>query len=241
MILYPAIDLKDGQVVRLKQGRFDEVTVYSEDPLAMAEQWVAAGAEWLHVVDLNGALEGKPVNTSVIETIMQGVEVPVQIGGGIRSQDTAEIYLTLGAGRIVLGTKALEEPALVEALAKEFPDRIAVGIDAKDGKVAVRGWKETADQNAVEVGKQLAALGAACIIYTDITRDGMLTGPNFEATQTMARESGLPVIASGGIASIDDIKRLKEMESDGVVGAILGRSIYENKFDLTEAIKLASS
>lgn len=239
MILYPAIDLKDGHVVRLKQGRFDEVTVYSEEPLVMAQKWVEAGAEWLHVVDLNGAMQGQPVNTAVIETIMQGVDVPVQIGGGIRSRDIAEIYLTLGAGRIVLGTKAIEDPDLVHLLAKEFPDRIAVGIDAKDGYVSVRGWQQTGEQKAVDLAKEMAEKGAACIIYTDISRDGMLTGPNFEATAEMARESSIPIIASGGVATLDDIKRLKEMEAEGVAGAILGRSLYEGTLDLGEAIKIA--
>lgn len=241
MILYPAIDLKDGHVVRLKQGRFDEVTVYSKDPLEMARKWVEAGAEWLHVVDLNGAMQGEPVNTAVIETIMQGVDVPVQIGGGIRSRNIAEIYLTLGAGRVVLGTKALEEPELVSILSQEFPERVAVGIDAKDGYVAVRGWKETGEQKAVDLAKAMAERGAACIIYTDISRDGMLTGPNFEATREMARESRIPIIASGGVASLDDIKRLKTMETDGVAGAILGRSLYEGTLDLAEAIKIAEA
>lgn len=241
MILYPAIDLKDGHVVRLKQGRFDEVTVYSEEPLAMAQKWVEAGAQWLHVVDLNGAMQGKPVNTGVIETIMQGVDVPIQIGGGIRSRDIAEIYLTLGAGRIVLGTQAIEDPELVQVLAKEFPERVAVGIDAKDGYVAVRGWQQTGEQKAVDLAKKMADMGAACIIYTDISRDGMLTGPNFDATREMARQSSIPIIASGGIATLDDIKRLKEMEADGITGAILGRSLYEGTLDLGEAIKIAKS
>ncbi len=239
MILYPAIDLKDGQAVRLKQGRFDDVTVYYKDPLEAAQKWVEQGAEWLHVVDLNGALEGKPVNTAAIEQIMQGVEVPVQIGGGIRSRDIAEIYLTLGAGRIVLGTKALEEPELITQLNEEFPERIAVGIDAKDGLVAVRGWQETGEQKAVDVAKMMKDKGACCIIYTDISRDGMLSGPNFAATQFIAQECGLPVIASGGIATIDDIAKLKAIESDGVAGAILGRSLYEETLDLAEAIQLA--
>jgi phosphoribosylformimino-5-aminoimidazole carboxamide ribotide isomerase len=239
MILYPAIDLKDGQAVRLKQGRFDDVTVYFEDPLEAAQKWIAAGAQWLHVVDLNGAMEGKPVNTAAIERIMQGVDVPVQIGGGIRSQEIAEIYLTLGAGRIVLGTKAMEEPELITTLNKAFPGLVAVGIDAKDGKVAVRGWKETGTEEAIDLARRLEDSGAACIIYTDISRDGMLTGPNFEATQIMAQTVKIPVIASGGISGIEDIKRLKGMESEGVAGAILGRSIYEGTLDLKEALEIA--
>lgn len=239
MILYPAIDLKDGKVVRLKQGRFDEVTVYFDDPLEAAKKWVDMGAKWLHVVDLNGALDGKPVNTRVIEGIMQGVSVPVQIGGGIRDISTAEIYLTLGAGRIVIGTKALEEPKLIKKISRDFPDLVAVGIDAKDGFVAVRGWTETGQTKAIDMVTKLGKLGAACVIYTDITRDGMLTGPNFEGLKAVAQVSPIPVIASGGISSLEDIERLKEMEAGGVAGAILGRALYEDKLDLKEALKIA--
>ncbi len=239
MILYPAIDLKDGKAVRLKQGRFDEVTVYYDNPVEAAEKWVAAGAPWLHVVDLDGALTGEPTNTAMIEKIMQSVNVPVQIGGGIRSRETAEIYLTLGAGRVVLGTKALEEPELVQILSDEFPDRVAVGIDAKDGFVAVRGWVETGEKKAVDLAQEMSKRGAACVIYTDIARDGMLTGPNYSALAEMGQQSPIPVIASGGIATLDDIKKLKAMEVQGVSGAILGRSLYENTLDLAEAVKIA--
>lgn len=239
MILYPAIDIKDGKVVRLKQGRFDDVTVYSEDPLETAHKWVAMGAQWLHVVDLNGALEGKPVNTSVIETIMQGVNIPVQIGGGIRGRDIAEIYLTLGAGRIVIGTMALEDPDLIRVLSDEFPERVAVAIDAKEGHVAVHGWQETGKRKAIDLAKKMKDKGADCIIYTDISRDGMLSGPNFDAIQEMAQKSPIPVIASGGVSSLKDIERLKEMEAYGVVGAVLGRSLYEGTIDLAEAIRIA--
>lgn len=239
MILYPAIDLKDGKVVRLKQGRFDDVTVYFDNPLEAAKQWVDQGAEWLHVVDLNGALEGKPINTKAIETIMQGVEVPVQIGGGIRSRDVAEIYLTLGAGRIVIGTQALANPQMVRELAQKFPGQVAVGVDAKAGYVAVRGWSQTENRKAIDLVAELESCRVSHIIYTDISRDGMLTGPNFEGIREMAAYSKIPIIASGGIASLEDIRRLKAMEADGVVGAILGRSLYEGTLDLQEALTIA--
>jgi len=240
MILYPAIDLKDGKVVRLKQGRFDELTDYYDHPLEAAKKWVAAGAQWLHVVDLDGALSGEPKNTKAIETIMQGVNVPVQIGGGIRSRAVAEIYLTLGAGRVVLGTKALEEPELIRQLSEEFPERVAVGIDAKDGYVAVRGWGETSHTKAVTLAPQMSEQGAACLIYTDIARDGMLSGPNYRALKAMAQASPIPVIASGGIATLDDIKKLTAMTEQGIAGAILGRSLYEGTLDLQEALAIAA-
>ena len=239
MILYPAIDLQDGKAVRLEQGDFEKSTVYFEDPLDAAKQWIDQGAEWLHVVDLNGALEGKPINTQHIERIMQNCDVPVQIGGGIRSHDIAEIYLTLGAGRIVIGTKALEDPEMVRRLADQYDGLIAVGIDAKDGYVAVRGWSETRETKAVDLVDTIQEMGASCIIYTDISRDGMLTGPNFDGLKTIAKKSSLPIIASGGIASLEDIQELKMMEKIGVTGAILGRSLYEETLDLKEALKIA--
>jgi phosphoribosylformimino-5-aminoimidazole carboxamide ribotide isomerase len=239
MILYPAIDIKDGKAVRLKQGKFDDVTVYFDDPVDAAHHWVDQGATWLHVVDLDGALEGKPKNTKHIERIMQEMEVPVQIGGGIRSREIAEIYHTLGAGRIVIGTKALEDPDLIKRLVAEFPEHLAIGIDAKDGFVAVRGWSETGTQKATDLAQQMQDIGVQHIIYTDISRDGMLTGPNFEALKIMAEQCSLSVIASGGIKDIEDVKKLKEMEGLGVDGAILGRSLYEGTLDLKEALAIA--
>ncbi|MDO8462419.1 MAG: 1-(5-phosphoribosyl)-5-[(5-phosphoribosylamino)methylideneamino]imidazole-4-carboxamide isomerase [Deltaproteobacteria bacterium] len=235
MILYPAIDIKDGKAVRLTQGEFNQMKVYFDDPVEAAKKWIAAGAQWLHVVDLDGALTGEPKNTGVIESILQSVEVPVQIGGGIRNEEIAEIYLTLGAGRIVIGTAAIEDPDLIQILCEGYPERVAIGIDAKDGKVAVKGWKETTDQTAMALAQQCEEMGANTIIYTDIKRDGMMNGPNFEALEKLCESVGIPIIASGGISSLEDLKKLKEA---GIEGAILGKALYEGKLDLKEALKV---
>ncbi|MBI1909254.1 MAG: 1-(5-phosphoribosyl)-5-[(5-phosphoribosylamino)methylideneamino]imidazole-4-carboxamide isomerase [Deltaproteobacteria bacterium] len=235
MILYPAIDIKEGKAVRLTQGEFAKVKVYFDNPLEAARKWVAAGAEWLHVVDLDGALSGEPKNTSFLEAILQSVSVPVQIGGGIRNEEIAEIYLTLGAGRIVIGTAAIEDPDLIQVLCEGYPDRVAVGIDAKEGKVAVKGWRETSDQTAIALAQHCEEVGATQIIYTDIQRDGMMSGPNFEALEKMREAVGIEIIASGGISSLEDLKRLKEI---GIEGAILGKALYEGKIDLKEALKI---
>lgn len=235
MILYPAIDIYDGKCVRLSQGKFDQATVYFDDPLDAAKKWADLGAKWLHVVDLNGARDGNPVNLKPIEQIMTGIDLPVQIGGGIRSQDTAEIFLTMGAGRIVLGSVAIEDPDLVEILCVKYEDRIAVGIDAKDGKVAIHGWNDVSDKGAIELAQHFEGIGVGTIIYTDISRDGMLTGPNWEGLEKMAGSVGVRLVASGGISSLEDVKKLKNMEMGG---AILGRSLYENKIDLKEALAL---
>lgn len=237
MILYPAIDIYDGQCVRLSQGKFDRATVYFENPLDAARKWADLGAEWLHVVDLNGALQGRPVNLKPIEAIMTGIDLPIQIGGGIRDETTAEIFLTMGAGRVVIGSAAIEDPDLVQILCVKYEDRIAVGIDALDGKIAIRGWKETSNKEAVPMAKEFMGMGLHHIIYTDIARDGMMTGPNFEATRQMVTSVGIAVIASGGISSLEDLKKLKEI---GAKGAILGRSLYENKIDLKEALTTIS-
>ncbi len=235
MILYPAIDIYNGKCVRLKQGRFEEATIYFDNPLDAAKKWADLGAEWLHVVDLNGAMDGKPVNLKAIESIMTSVDLPVQIGGGIRTQDTAEIFLTLGAGRIVLGSAALEDPDLVEILCVKYHERVALGIDAQGGKVAVHGWKDVSDKEAIEVAQHFEGIGLQHLIYTDIARDGMLTGPNFEALEKMISSVGIPVIASGGISKMEDLEKLKKI---GAEGAILGRSLYENLINLKEAFKL---
>lgn len=234
MILYPAIDIYNGKCVRLSQGKFDQATVYFENPVDAARKWADSGAQWLHVVDLNGASEGKPVNLKQIEEIMTSVDLPVQIGGGIRNQDTAEIFLTMGAGRIVLGSVAIEDPDLVQILCVKDPDRVAIGLDAQDGKVAMHGWKDVSEKDVVQVAQEFEGMGIQHIIYTDISRDGMMTGPNFEAMEKMISSVGVPVIASGGISSLEDLKKLKEL---GAQGAILGRSLYENRIDLTEALK----
>ncbi len=235
MILYPAVDIYDGKCVRLMQGKFDQATVYFDNPLDAAKKWVELGAQWLHVVDLNGALEGKPVNIKAIEEIMTTVNLPVQIGGGIRTEDIAEIFLTMGAGRIVLGSGAIEDPDLVQILCVKHEERVAVAMDARGGHVAIHGWKDEVDKDAVQLAQEFESMGLQTLIYTDISRDGTLTGPNFEAIKKMISSVGIPVIASGGISKPDDLKKLKEL---GASGAILGRSLYEGKIDLKEALTL---
>ncbi|QQR80011.1 MAG: 1-(5-phosphoribosyl)-5-[(5-phosphoribosylamino)methylideneamino]imidazole-4-carboxamide isomerase [Deltaproteobacteria bacterium] len=238
MILYPAIDIFNGQCVRLKQGKFDDATIYYKNPVDAAKKWVDQGAKWLHVVDLNGAREGKPANIKVIEEIMTSLNVPVQIGGGIRSQDIAEIYLTMGAGRVVIGSAAFEDPDLMQILCAKFEGRVALGLDAKDGKVAVHGWEDTLEKEAIAVAHEFESLGLQHLIYTDISRDGMMTGPNFDGMKKMIDATMVPVIASGGISTIEDLIKLKEL---GASGAILGKSIYEGKIDLKEALEKVSS
>ncbi len=235
MILYPAIDIYDGKCVRLSQGKFDQAKVYFENPVDAARKWHELGAQWLHVVDLNGAKEGRPVNLKPIEEIMTSVNIPVQIGGGIRDESTAEIFLMMGAGRVVIGSIAIEDPDLVQVLAVKYEHRVAVGLDAVDGKVAIHGWKTVTDQEAIKVAQEFEGMGLQHLIYTDISRDGMMTGPNVEALQTMIRSVGIPVIASGGISSLEDLKKLREIEASG---AILGRSLYESTIDLREALTL---
>ena len=235
MILYPAIDIYNGKCVRLTQGKFDQATVYYDNPLDAAKKWAGLGAAWLHVVDLNGALEGRPVNIKPIEEIMMTVDLPVQIGGGIRNEDTAEIFLTMGAGRVVLGSAAVEDPDLIQILCVKYENRLAVGIDARDGKVAIHGWKETLDKEAISAAQELEGIGVRNIIYTDISRDGTMTGPNFPAIEKMIGSVGIPITISGGISSLDDLRKAKEL---GAEGAILGRSLYEGKIDLKEALRL---
>lgn len=235
MILYPAIDILDGKCVRLTQGKFDQAQVYFDDPLDAAKKWADAGAQWLHVVDLNGAKEGKPVNIKPIERIMTSIDLPVQIGGGIRTQDVAEIFLTMGAGRIIIGSAAIEDPDLVEILSVKYEDRVGVSLDAKNGKVAIHGWLDVSDKNAVEIAQQFEGVGVHALVYTDISKDGMMIGPNWEGLKDMIGAVGMHVIASGGISSLDDVKKAKEL---GAGGCILGRALYENKIDLKEALSL---
>ncbi|MBI2981926.1 MAG: 1-(5-phosphoribosyl)-5-[(5-phosphoribosylamino)methylideneamino]imidazole-4-carboxamide isomerase [Deltaproteobacteria bacterium] len=233
MILYPAIDIYNGKAVRLSRGDFNEAKVYFDNPLDAAMKWKDQGATWLHVVDLNAALEGHPVNIKNIEEIMTSVDLPVQIGGGIRTQETAEIFLTLGVGRVVLGSAAIEDPDLLQILCAKFENRIALGIDAKDGMVAIKGWKEVVPKGALELAREIEPTCPACIIYTDISRDGMLSGPNFDGIKKMVAGLSTPIIASGGISSLDDLKKLKEI---GVEGAILGKALYEGRIDLQKAL-----
>ena len=238
MILYPAIDLKDGQAVRLVHGDMATATVFNDDPAAQARAFAAAGFSWLHLVDLNGAFAGRPVNRAVVEAILATVDCPVQLGGGIRDRETIEGWLSAGVSRVILGTAAVKDPDLVRQACRAFPGRIAVGIDARDGMVAVEGWAEDGGITVAELAKRFADAGAAAIIYTDIGRDGALAGVNVAATAALAREVPVPVIASGGVASLDDISALLAVQSDGVAGAILGRALYDGRIDPAEALAL---
>lgn len=239
MIIYPAIDIRGGRCVRLTEGRFDAETVFADDPAEMALKWAGMGAEFLHLVDLDGALAGEGKNVPVIERILQSVNIPVQLGGGIRNLETIEKLLALGVTRLILGSAAVNNPQLVEEACKKYPGHIAVGIDAKNGEVAIEGWGKGSGVAATELAKQMAAYGVETIIYTDISRDGMLSGVNVEVTAALARACGVPIIASGGVASIEDIRRVKAVEADGVQGCIIGKAIYTGAVDLKEALALA--
>ena len=239
MIIYPAIDIRGGRCVRLTEGRFDAETVFADDPAEMALKWAGLGAEFLHLVDLDGALAGEGKNVPVIERILQSVNIPVQLGGGIRNLETIEKLLALGVTRLILGSAAVKNPQLVEEACKKYPGHIAVGIDAKNGDVAIEGWGKGSGVAATELAKQMATYGVETIIYTDISRDGMLSGVNVEATAALARVCGVPIIASGGVASLEDIRRVKAVESDGVQGCIIGKAIYTGAVDLKAALALA--
>lgn len=240
MLVIPAIDLKDGQCVRLKQGRMEDSTSYGDDPVAMAGRWVEAGARRLHLVDLNGAFEGKPVNGEAVTAIARAYpNLPIQIGGGIRSADTIEHYLSAGVSWVIIGTKAVKEPEFVGEMCRAFPGNIIVGLDAKDGYVATDGWAEVSSVKAIELAKRFANDGVSSIVYTDIARDGMMQGVNVEATAALAREGGLPVIASGGVTNLDDIEALCKVADSGILGAITGRAIYEGSLDVREAQRLS--
>lgn len=241
MLLIPAIDLKDGHCVRLKQGVMNAATVFSEDPAAMATHWIEQGAERLHVVDLNGAFAGRPKNEGAIRAIVEAVDeqVPVQLGGGIRNLDTIERYLDDGISFVILGTAAVKTPGLVDEACTAFPGHILVSLDAKEGKVAVAGWSKVTGHAVLDLARRFEDYGVEAIIHTDIARDGMLSGFNLEATVSLARELSVPVIASGGISDLADIAQLCEVESEGVIGAIVGRAIYQGTLDFKEAQKLA--
>ncbi len=242
MLLIPAIDLKEGKCVRLRQGRMDDDTVFSDDPVAVAGKWVAAGAKRIHLVDLDGAFAGKPRNADVIHAIAAAYpDVPVQIGGGIRDEDTIQGYLDAGVQYVIIGTKAVSEPHFVRDVALEFPGHIIVGLDAKDGKVAVDGWSKLSRHDVIDLAQHFEEDGVEAIIYTDISRDGMMSGVNVEATAKLARAIRIPVIASGGITNMDDIRALGAVAGDGIIGAITGRAIYEGTLDFAEAEKLAES
>jgi len=236
MILYPAIDLKDGQAVRLLRGDMDKATVFNDDPAAQARAFVDAGCEWLHLVDLNGAFAGEPVNAPAVEAILAAANVPAQLGGGIRDMATIEGWLTKGLARVILGTVAVENPRLVRDAARAFPGQVAVGIDARGGRVATKGWAEDTDVNATDLAKSFEDAGVAAIIYTDINRDGAMQGPNIEATAALANAVSIPVIASGGVSSIDDLIALKSCGAP-LNGAISGRALYDGAIDLKTALQ----
>jgi len=240
MLLIPAIDIKDGKCVRLRQGKMDDETIFSDDPVAMAQRWVDAGARRIHIVDLNGAVSGRPVNATVIREIAETFpELPVQVGGGIRDEDTVEQYLEAGVQYVIIGTKAVTAPHFINDLCLEFPGRIIVGLDAKGGKLAIDGWSKLSNHDAVDVAQHFERDGVVAIVYTDIGRDGMMGGVNIEATVALARAVHVPVIASGGITNLDDIRALCEVSEEGIMGAITGRAIYEGTMDFAEGQKLA--
>lgn len=241
MLIIPAIDLKAGQCVRLYQGDMDQATVYSADPVAVALRWQREGAERLHVVDLDGAVSGKGVNTTSIAQICQALTIPVQVGGGIRTLEAVERLLSLGVSRVILGTVAYRQPEIVAAACQRFPGQITVGIDARDGNVAVQGWTEATELDAVAFAKRCAEMGVTEIVYTDIARDGTQQGVNFDTTLAVARAVSLPVIASGGVASLTDIKQLSRLEADGIAGVIVGRALYTGAVTLAEAIAISKN
>ncbi len=240
MLLIPAIDLKDGKCVRLRQGRMEDETVFSDDPVAMAGRWVEAGARRLHLVDLNGAFDGRPVNREVIHAIAAAYpDIPIQVGGGIRDAETVEAYLDAGVSYVIIGTKAVSAPHFVNDLCMEFPGHVIVGLDAKEGRVAIDGWSKLSKHNVIDLARHFEEDGVESIVYTDIGRDGMMTGVNIEATVKLAQAISIPVIASGGITNLDDIRALSEVADEGIMGAITGRAIYEGSLDFAEGQRLA--
>lgn len=241
MLVIPAIDLKDGQCVRLKQGKFNQVTVFGNDPPAIAKKWEKEGAEWLHVVDLDGAFQKSPKNLQAIEQILGAVHIPVQVGGGIRELDVVSRYLDMGVSRVILGTVALRNPDLFSEACDRFPGQVALGLDAKGGKVAIEGWTEVSTKSPLEIARSFSSFPLSTIIYTDIQRDGMQTGVNIQATKALAESVAVPVIASGGVASIEDIEALLPLEACGVIGVITGKAIYTGSLDLGHAIEIAKN
>lgn len=240
MLLIPAIDLKDGKCVRLRQGKMEEETIFGDDPVVVAQRWVDAGARRLHMVDLNGAFEGKPVNAGAIKAVAEAFpDVPIQVGGGIRDEDTVQAYLDAGVQYTIIGTKAVSAPHFVNDLCLEFPGHVIVGLDAKDGKVAINGWSKLSNHSAIDMAQRFEQDGVVAIVFTDIGRDGMMSGVNIESTVQLAQAVNIPVIASGGITDIDDIRALCAVCEEGIMGAITGRALYEGTLDLAEAQKLA--
>jgi phosphoribosylformimino-5-aminoimidazole carboxamide ribotide isomerase len=238
VILFPAIDLKNGEAVRLQQGDMNRATVFNKDPAAQARDFAAQGFKWLHLVDLDGAFAGKPVNAEAVASILQSVRMPVQLGGGIRDIATVERWLAAGISRVIIGTAAVRDPAFVKEAAKKFPDRVAVGIDARGGKVAVSGWAEETEMRTAELAKLFEGAGVSAIIYTDVERDGMLRGLNLDSTIALADAVSIPVIASGGLASLEDIRKLIEPRARKLAGVIAGRALYDGRLDAKAALEL---
>ena len=240
MLLIPAIDLKDGRCVRLRQGRMEDETVFGDDPVAVAQRWVDAGARRLHMVDLNGAFEGKPVNAGAVSAVAEAFpDLPIQVGGGIRDEETVQAYLNAGVQYVIIGTRAVSAPHFVNDLCVEFPGHIIVGLDAKDGKVAIDGWSKLSHHSVIDMAQRFENDGVEAIVFTDIGRDGMMSGVNVDSTVELARAIHIPVIASGGITSIEDVRALCAVTDEGITGAITGRAIYEGTLDLSAAQKLA--
>jgi phosphoribosylformimino-5-aminoimidazole carboxamide ribotide isomerase len=241
MLLIPAIDVKGGRCVRLRQGRMDDVTEFSDDPVAMATRWIEAGAKRLHVVDLDGAVVGRPVNAGVVQAIARKFPaIPIQIGGGIRDEDSVQAYLEAGVQYVIIGTKAISAPHFVNDLCLEFPGHIIVGLDAKDGKLAIKGWSKLSNHDVIDIAQRFEQDGVTAIVYTDISRDGMLTGVNIAATVGVARAVNIPIIASGGVTHLDDVKSLCEVAEEGIAGVIIGRALYEGSIDLADAQALVA-
>ncbi len=238
MEVIPAVDLKGGKCVRLFQGKADRETVYYENPLEVALMWEQKGARRLHMVDLDGAFQGSPQNKAVIKEIAAALQIPIQMGGGIRKEETVEELLSLGISRVIIGTAAVDNPGLVERLVETYGERIMVGVDAQDGLVAVKGWVEASTLKALDLVKQMEQLGIKEVVYTDISRDGTLRGPNFDSTREIAENTGVKIIASGGVSSLEDIKKAKELEGVGISGIIVGQALYTEKFTLEEALKI---
>ena len=241
MLIIPAVDIKNGKCVRLFQGRLDSETIFSDDPAAMAKRWENEGAEIIHLIDLDGAVEKSPKNLNSIQKIIESVEAYIQVGGGIRTEKTAKMYLDLGLKRVIIGTEAIKNPKFVKDACKAFPDQIVVGIDARDGLVAIEGWTETTRIKAVDLARRFEDCGVVAINFTDIHRDGMETGPNIEATRRIAEAVSIPVVASGGVSTIEDIKKLMPLEAVGVVGVITGRALYSGSLSLKAAIEVSTN
>lgn len=239
MIIFPAIDIKDGKCVRLIKGEMDQATIFNDSPKGQAAIFQSQGFKWIHIVDLNGAFEGKPVNRDAVEAIIESVEIPVQLGGGIRDLATIEYWLSIGIERVILGTVALRNPDFVQEACRRYPGKIVVGIDGRHGMVAVEGWAKTSEVSVIELAKKFEDAGVTAIVYTDIERDGILTGPDLKGTQTLAEATTIPIIASGGVSSNEDIEAVKALESYGVAGVITGRALYDGRIDIEQALKVA--